>query len=89
MPDKSIIIIGAGLAGLATGIYAQACGYRTRIFEHHTLPGGVCTAWKRHGYTVDGCIHWLMGARPGTFLIQGLRGGRRLERQPPGEGDHS
>jgi phytoene desaturase len=65
MPDKSIIIIGAGLAGLATGIYAQACGYRTRIFEHHTLPGGVCTAWKRKGYTVDGCIHWLMGSKPG------------------------
>jgi phytoene desaturase len=67
MPDKSIIIIGAGLAGLATGIYAQACGYRTQIFEHHTLPGGVCTAWKRKSYTVDGCIHWLMGAQPGLF----------------------
>jgi phytoene desaturase len=67
MPDKSIIIIGGGLAGLATGVYAQACGYRSRIFEHHTLAGGVCTAWKRKGYTVDGCIHWLMGAQPGTF----------------------
>ena len=82
MPDKSIIIIGAGLAGLATGIYAQACGYRTQIFEHHTLPGGVCTAWKRKSYTVDGCIHWLMGAKPGSFLhkvyeeVGALRGNR-------------
>jgi phytoene desaturase len=83
MPDKSIIIIGAGLAGLATGIYAQACGYRTRVFEHHTLPGGVCTAWKRKNYTVDGCIHWLMGARPGTFSYKvyeevGALNGNRL-----------
>jgi phytoene desaturase len=73
MPDKSIIIIGAGLAGLATGVYAQACGYRTHIFEHHTLPGGVCTAWKRKSYNIDGCIHWLMGAQPGMFSYKVYR----------------
>ena len=65
MAERSIIIIGAGLAGLATGCYAQMNGYRTRIFEQHTRPGGACTAWKRKGYTIDGCIHWLAGARPG------------------------
>jgi len=63
--DKSIIIIGAGFAGLSAGIYAQMNGYRTRIFEMHTLPGGLCTAWKRQGYTIDGCIHWLVGSAPG------------------------
>jgi phytoene dehydrogenase-like protein len=64
MAERSLIVIGAGLAGLATGCYAQMNGYRTRIFEQHTRPGGVCTAWKRGGYTIDGGIHWLMGARP-------------------------
>jgi phytoene dehydrogenase-like protein len=39
-------------------------GYVTTIFEHHTLPGGLCTAWKREGYTIDGCIHWLVGSSP-------------------------
>jgi phytoene dehydrogenase-like protein len=67
MAEKSLIVIGAGLAGLAAGCYAQMNGYHTRIFEQHTRPGGVCTAWKRDGYTVDGCIHWLVGARPGTL----------------------
>jgi len=66
MSGKSVIIIGAGLAGLSTGCYAQMNGYRTHIFEQHTRPGGVCTAWKRKGYTIDGCIHWLMGAKPGS-----------------------
>lgn len=56
---KSIIIIGAGIAGLSTGIYAQSNGYSSRIYEMHTLPGGLMTAWKRKGYTIDGCIHWL------------------------------
>jgi len=61
MSDKSIIIIGAGMAGLSAGIYGRMNGYRTHIFEHHTKPGGVCTAWKRKDYTIDGCIHWLGG----------------------------
>jgi len=63
--SKSIIIIGAGLAGLAAGCYGQMNGYKTRIFEMHDKPGGVCTAWKRKGYTIDGCIHWLVGSREG------------------------
>jgi phytoene dehydrogenase-like protein len=62
--SKSIIIVGAGIAGLATGCYAQMNGYRTRIFELHTQPGGLCTAWKRRGFTFDGCIHWLVGSNP-------------------------
>jgi phytoene dehydrogenase-like protein len=68
MADRSILIIGAGIGGLATGCYAQMNGYRTRIVEMHTIPGGVCTSWKRRGYTFDGCIHHLAGCTPGTKL---------------------
>ena len=62
--DNSIIIIGAGFAGLSAGIYGQMNGYKTRIFEMHDKPGGLCTSWKRKGYTVDCCIHWLVGSSP-------------------------
>jgi phytoene dehydrogenase-like protein len=62
--DNSIIIIGAGFAGLAAGIYARMNGFSTRIFEMHNLPGGLCTSWKRKGYTFDCCIHWLVGSSP-------------------------
>jgi phytoene dehydrogenase-like protein len=61
---ESIIIIGAGVAGLAAGCYGQMNGYRTAIFEMHDQPGGLCTGWRRNGYTFDGCIHWLMGTSP-------------------------
>lgn len=61
---KRIIIVGAGIGGLAAGCYAQLCGYRSRIYEMHSTPGGVCTAWQRHGYTFDGCIHNLAGTTP-------------------------
>jgi len=65
MADKSIHIIGAGIAGLAAGCYAQMNGFRSRIFELHTLPGGLCTSWERKGYTFDGCIHYLFGTGEG------------------------
>ena len=64
MAENSMIIIGAGFAGLSAGIYARMNGYQTTIYEMHDLPGGLCTAWKREGYTIDGCIHWLVGSSP-------------------------
>jgi phytoene dehydrogenase-like protein len=61
---KKIIIIGGGISGLSAGCYARMNGYDTHIFEMHTLPGGLCTSWKRNGYTFDGSIHWLDGTSP-------------------------
>lgn len=66
--DKSIIIIGAGFAGLSAGIYAQMNGYKSQIFEMHDKPGGLCTSWKRNGFVIDGCIHWLVGSAPGNAM---------------------
>ncbi len=66
--DNSIIIIGAGFAGLAAGIYSRLNGYNVRIFEMHNLPGGLCTSWERKGYTFDCCIHWLVGSSPVSGL---------------------
>lgn len=62
MANKSIIIIGAGVAGLSAGCYGRMNGYDTRIFEMHNIPGGLCTSWQRKGYTIDGCLHWLVGS---------------------------
>ena len=70
MASKTIAIIGGGIAGLAAGCYAQLNGYRTTIFELHDLPGGLCTAWERKGYTFDGCIHYLYGSGPGQPFHQ-------------------
>lgn len=79
---KKVNIIGAGVAGLCAGSYLQMNGYETEIFELHTIPGGLCTAWDRMGYRFDGCIHWLMGATPKSKMyaawnevldIQGLQ----------------
>ncbi|MHA2299104.1 MAG: phytoene desaturase family protein [Candidatus Hodarchaeales archaeon] len=67
---KSITIIGGGIAGLSAGCYSQMNGYRTQIFEMHNKPGGVCTTWKRKGYKIDGCVHWLTGSSPGNVFYR-------------------
>ena len=64
MSKKKIVIIGAGIAGLSAGCYLQMNGYDTEIFEAHSLAGGLCTAWRRKGYTIEGCIHGLLGSSP-------------------------
>jgi phytoene dehydrogenase-like protein len=66
MGKKTIAIIGAGIGGLASGCYARLSGLEAHIFEAHNLPGGLCTSWKRNGFTFDGSIHHLAGCRPGS-----------------------
>ena len=61
---KKVVIIGAGIAGLSAGSFARMNDYEAEIYEAHNLPGGLCTAWKRKQYTIDGCIHWLTGSSP-------------------------
>ena len=61
---KKVKIIGAGIAGLSAGCYLQMNGYDTEIYELHNVPGGLCYAWQRKGYTIEGCIHWLVGSSP-------------------------
>ncbi len=67
MQQKQLLVIGAGLAGLAAGIYCQLSGCRSILLEQHDKPGGVCTAWKRGDYLFDGGVHFLMGYREGQF----------------------
>ena len=64
--SRKIAIVGGGIAGLAAGCYARMNGYEAEVFEANPVPGGLCTSWQRKGYTIDGCIHWLVGSAPGT-----------------------
>ena len=63
---KSIIIIGAGIGGLSAGCFANRNGFKSEIFEKNSNAGGLCTAWKRKEFQIDGCVHWLVGTDPGT-----------------------
>jgi phytoene dehydrogenase-like protein len=41
-------------------------GYRVKIFEQDTRPGGLVTAWERKGYTIHGNMAFVAGSGPGV-----------------------
>jgi phytoene dehydrogenase-like protein len=61
---KTVVIVGAGIAGLAAGVYAARSGFRAIIAESHNIPGGCSTSWHRSGYLFEGGMHWLNGSSP-------------------------
>ena len=62
-----MIIVGAGISGLSTAYYAQMNGFDAEIYEMHDIPGGLCTAWTRKGYTFDTSMHFLSSSKKGPL----------------------
>lgn len=60
---KKVIVIGAGISGLTAAVYARRSGFEVVVLEKAATPGGVSTNWVRKGYTFEGGVHWLIGAR--------------------------
>jgi phytoene dehydrogenase-like protein len=67
---RDLAIIGGGVAGLTAGVYAARSGYRVTIFEMHSLPGGLCTSWRRKGYLFDGSVAGLAGTGPSAPIFR-------------------
>lgn len=68
--NKTVLIIGGGVAGLSAGIYARQAGYKVALYEMNPSLGGQCTAWKRKGYHIDNCLRFLVGCDPAEPLYQ-------------------
>ena len=58
------------MAGLTAGVYAARSGYRTTVLEMHSLPGGLCTSWRRKGYLFDGSVAGLAGTAPSAPIYR-------------------
>src|SRR5450759_736974 len=51
--NKSAVIIGAGIGGIATAIYLAKKGYTVSVFEKNSAPGGRCGQLIRDGHRFD------------------------------------
>ena len=50
---KKVIIIGAGIGGMATALRLAAKGYRVEVFEKNPVPGGKMNEICKKGYRFD------------------------------------
>ena len=51
--NKKVVIIGAGIAGIATAIRLTAKGYMVEVFEANDYPGGKLSAFSLKQYRFD------------------------------------
>ena len=51
--SKTAIIIGAGVAGLASAIRLSAQGFQVIVYEKNEYPGGKISEFKVEGYQFD------------------------------------
>jgi len=65
---KKIIIIGGGISGLSSGIYALDNGYDVTIYEKNIVPGGECSYWFRDNMYIEGCAHFIVGTNENSIL---------------------
>lgn len=53
--DKDIVILGAGISGIAAGYYGGR--HKTIIYEKDDLYGGICGSFKLNGFIFDNGVH--------------------------------
>ena len=51
--NKKVVVIGAGIAGLASSIRMAIKGYDVHVFEGNNHPGGKLSSFKFNGYRFD------------------------------------
>ena len=62
--NQSVVIIGSGIAGLASAIRMAVAGFRVDVFEANAYPGGKITVTGGEGYRFD--------AGPSLFTLPAL-----------------
>ena len=64
MSDYRLVIIGAGLSGLAAGIRAARFGAKTLIVEQHRRAGGLNSWYQRQGRLLETGLHAMTNFAP-------------------------
>jgi len=64
--DYDVVIIGAGMSGLAAGIRLAHYDRRVCILERHTRVGGLNSYYRRGGYDFDAGLHAMTNIVPAS-----------------------
>jgi phytoene desaturase len=75
--ERTALVVGAGLGGLATAARLQHAGWRVTLVERHHQPGGRCGLWESDGFRFDTGPSLVLMVEYWQQLFRDL--GRRLE----------
>jgi len=64
---EPVLILGGGIAGLATAHYLKDAGIEATVFEAADVPGGVTRSFTWHGFTCDVACHRFFTTHPGIL----------------------
>lgn len=53
-----VVVIGAGMGGLASALYLSRAGFPVTVLEQHSIPGGYATAFQRGIFNFDVSLHF-------------------------------
>lgn len=53
MKNKKVVVIGAGIAGLATAARLSSIGFLVEVYEKNKVPGGKLTSINKNGFQFD------------------------------------
>jgi all-trans-retinol 13,14-reductase len=74
--EYDVIVIGAGIGGLVCASYVAKSGAKVLLVEHHTVPGGLCSFFKRKEFYFDAGANYFGGIGDpksfGGMLLRGL-----------------
>jgi len=70
---RRVVVIGAGMGGLAAAIRLAQLGHHVRLFEARSSPGGLASGCEHGGFTFDAGPYIILD-RPGLEWALGKLG---------------
>lgn len=75
MDNKTAVIVGAGIGGIATSLLLARNGYKVKVYEKNAFPGGRCSGITRDGHRFDmgATIYLMPSVYRSVFESMGLK----------------